>query len=125
VSGISAWDRFSDHLDRPVVALGDAGIGGCVPGWQGPPPRASMCAPEQPPGDQLDAQGSQAPLFTAEALALFGPSAPRQGLGHLEAQAAFDCDHILSVIITRGARPCRFSSLRSSRWAALVLRRLL
>jgi hypothetical protein len=56
VSGISAWDRFSDHLDRPVVALGDAGIGGCVPGWQGPPPRASMCAPEQPPGDQLDAR---------------------------------------------------------------------
>jgi hypothetical protein len=34
-------------------------------------------------------------------------------------------DPSLSVIMTRGARPCRFSSLRSSRWAALVLRRLL
>jgi len=94
VSGISAWDRFSDNLDRPVVALGDAGIGGSVPGWHGPPPRASMGAQEQPPGDQLDAQGLQVLFSIAEPLALLGRPTPRQGLDRLEAQAAFDCDHI-------------------------------
>jgi hypothetical protein len=124
VSGISAWDRFSDNLDRPVVALGDAGIGGSVPGWHGPPPRASMCAQEQPPAGQLDAQGLQALLSTAEPLALLGRPTPRQRLDRLEAQAAFDCDHISSVIMTRGARHCRFSSLRSSRLAAFLSRRL-
>jgi hypothetical protein len=77
VSGISAWDQFSDNLDRPVVALGNAGIGGSVPGWHGPPPRASMCAQEQPPGDQLDAQGLQVLFSIAEPLALLRRPTPR------------------------------------------------
>ena len=81
-----------------------------------------MGAQEQPPGDQLDAQGLQVLFSIAEPLALLGRPTPRQGLDRLEAQAAFDCDHISSVTMTRGARPCFFRSLRSSRLAAFLYR---
>src|SRR4051794_22435570 len=49
---------------------------------------------------------------------------PRDGLDALEARAAFDCNHSSSVTITRGARACRSSSLRSRRLAARLSRRL-
>ncbi len=49
---------------------------------------------------------------------------PLDQLSHLEAETTLDCNHIRSVIMTRGARHCRFSSLRSRRLAARVSRRL-
>ncbi len=49
---------------------------------------------------------------------------PLDRLSHLEAETTLDCNHIRSVIMTRGGRHCRLSSLRNRCLAACLSRRL-